>query len=205
MEFLEIVDWDSGLKSGRYVNRTTAHQQGKPHEAVHIWVFTEIEGKPSLLFQQRAQDKPNFPGLLDATVGGHFKAGESLVDVLREAREEINLDVDIEELNFVERHQMVLETDRYKDFEWIDEYFIYRDQPLGEYRFPDGEVIGLAGIYLDDLKELQQNRVEMISVHFLGADQKTARKQIDRSAIVPHHFKDNFISRLLDQFIKFSH
>ncbi len=199
IEYLEIVDWKTGVKTGEQILRSEAHRQGKAHNAVHIWVFSAIDDKPVLLFQQRAHNKPNFPGLLDATVGGHIRAGEGINGVLREAKEELNLDLQASELNFIERHPYTLELPNYTDHEWIDEYFIKRDQSLSTYHFPDGEVIGLAGILLEDLIKVQKSENQQIRITFFDG-KELHKKMIQRSAFVPLHFESDFFARLLKQY-----
>ena len=44
-------------------------------------------------FQRRSLDKDTWPGALDVAVTGHLRAGEAILDGLREAREEIGLDL----------------------------------------------------------------------------------------------------------------
>jgi 8-oxo-dGTP pyrophosphatase MutT (NUDIX family) len=44
-----------------------------------------------VLFQRRSAAKDTWPGAIDVAVTGHYRAGESLAEALREAEEEIGL------------------------------------------------------------------------------------------------------------------
>lgn len=78
--------------------RAQVHRDGDWHGALHVWVFgLEREG-PYLAFQRRGRFKDTHPLVLDATVGGHMRAGETIEETLREVREEIGRSVSLPEL-----------------------------------------------------------------------------------------------------------
>ena len=98
----ELVDvYDDSLKKVGVATRNEAHRKGLWHLNLHCWVVTKRKGG-AVVFQVRSEDKSTFSGLLDSTVGGHFKAGEQLEDVAREIKEEIGLVPDVK----VGKHQM---------------------------------------------------------------------------------------------------
>ncbi|MFA6533664.1 MAG: NUDIX domain-containing protein [Patescibacteria group bacterium] len=67
-------------------SRENIHRLGLLHREVHVWLYNR-EGK--ILFQKRGQDKDTFPGLLDASAGGHVEIGESYSQAaIKELREE---------------------------------------------------------------------------------------------------------------------
>src|ERR671932_1739698 len=85
----------AGHALGRAKARDEVHRDGDWHRSAHIWIYTSEE---RLLFQRRAPGKDTWPGRLDASVGGHYRAGEGLPGVVREAREELGLALDPVEL-----------------------------------------------------------------------------------------------------------
>jgi isopentenyldiphosphate isomerase len=78
---------------------TVIHTQGLPHREVHVWFITPTH---KLIFQRRSLNKSSYPGLLDATVGGHVEIGDSYEQAaLREVEEEAGLNLNPEQLIFL--------------------------------------------------------------------------------------------------------
>ncbi len=98
-ELFDLFDRD-GAPLGRSKPRRDVHRDGDWHRSLHIWVALregpDLPGaprSPHLLFQRRSPEKDTWPGALDVAVTGHLRAGEALLDGLREAREEIGLEL----------------------------------------------------------------------------------------------------------------
>ena len=97
-EYFDILN-SNGTFSGNVASRKECHEKGFWHRAVIMFVINK-EGK--VLLQKRSANKKMWPNLWDITSGGHVLAGElSYQAVIREAREELNLDVKKEELTYV--------------------------------------------------------------------------------------------------------
>ncbi|MBI2631002.1 NUDIX domain-containing protein [Candidatus Nomurabacteria bacterium] len=93
---LDVVDENDQVID--VVSRIKVHQAGLLHREVHVWMF---ENDGNLIFQKRGLNRA-LAGLLDATVGGHMDSGESYADaVLRETREETNLEIPIADLELL--------------------------------------------------------------------------------------------------------
>lgn len=89
-ELLTVYDADERPCGTR--PRAVVHAQGLYHRVCHLWtagVWDDISG---LWIQQRAFDRPLYPGGYDLSATGHIDPGETPeTAVLREAREEIGL------------------------------------------------------------------------------------------------------------------
>lgn len=70
--------------------RRLVHDRGLWHRTLHLWLAVPEDGG-ALLYQLRSDATADWPGLLDASVAGHLRAGESYRDALRESREEIGI------------------------------------------------------------------------------------------------------------------
>jgi isopentenyldiphosphate isomerase len=97
-ERLEVLD-DTGTPTGETKTRAAVHRDGDWHRAFHLWV---VHPEGLVLLQRRATTKDLGGGKVDVSVGGHVRPGESLLDVLREADEEIGLIVRPGDLTFLE-------------------------------------------------------------------------------------------------------
>lgn len=88
MEYVDILDMDGnkiGVKS-----RQDASKAKDIYRIVYLWIISNEK----ILIQQRSFNKKSNPGLWDCAVAGHVLSGENSVDaILREAKEELNLDL----------------------------------------------------------------------------------------------------------------
>ena len=97
-EILEVLD-EEGRPTGRVKPRAEVHRDGDWHRAFHLWV---LHPDGHVLLQRRASGKDLAPGKVDVSVAGHVRPGETLLDMVREAEEEIGLVVRPGQLDFLE-------------------------------------------------------------------------------------------------------
>jgi isopentenyldiphosphate isomerase len=94
---LNIVDEKDNVTG--VATREDIHAKGLLHREMHVWFYNK---KGEVFFQMRAKDKDTFPGLLDASVGGHVEIGDSYEKTaLKEAEEEAGLKIDPRDLKFI--------------------------------------------------------------------------------------------------------
>lgn len=153
-EPFDVLDPD-GRPTGVVKPRGEIHRDGDWHRGLHIWVYGfDEEHHPFVLFQRRSEGKDTWPGALDVAVGGHFRAGETLKETLREAEEEIGLTASIDQLvplgqRFIDAHGP-----GYIDRELNEVFALRCDQPLACYRLHPDEVAGIVAIELDQVVAL---------------------------------------------------
>lgn len=154
MELLEEWDWETGKPTGRSVTRGESYLKGIPHEGVHLWIVRDISGSAEILFQHRAKNKALYPDCLDITVGGHVPFGLERNKIQKEAMEEIGISPEDSEL--IDLGYMMFEekTDTYHHREFQHVYLMKNSLPLDEYRFTDGEVIGIYSVPADFIESL---------------------------------------------------
>lgn len=151
-ELFDIVLAD-GTPTGQTKPRGLVHRDGDWHRAVHVWVAGHDDaGDPFLMFQQRSLAKDTFAGRLDATVGGHYRAGEGLEQALREIEEEIGIAPDPCALRLLGTRVSVNEAEPGTiDHELQDVFLLVDDRPLREFRPHPAEVAALIRFRLEDL------------------------------------------------------
>ena len=99
MEEMFDVLTENGLFTNQIVNRETCHKDGLWHKAVVVFI---INSKNQVLLQKRSATKKLWPNLWDISAGGHVSAGEfGYQAVIREAKEEIGIDIDKGDLLFI--------------------------------------------------------------------------------------------------------
>jgi isopentenyldiphosphate isomerase len=145
-----------GSPTGRTKARALVHRDGDWHRAVHVWVAgRDATGAPFLLFQRRGSGKDTWPGRLDATVGGHFRAGERLAEALREVEEEIGIAAPPATLRPLGTRVWVNESEPgILDHELQEVFLLRDDRPLAAYRPHPAELAALIRFPLSPLLAL---------------------------------------------------
>ena len=153
LELLDILD-ETGLPTGEQKTRLDIHKEGLWHRSIHLWIVKENR---YVLLQRRSRLKDLEGGMIDVSVGGHFAAGESFVDVLREAEEEVGLSVSPADLTYLHTQKAELyyadaeNTDQIAriDREFQEVYFCQCDQDLNQYFLNPEEVDIIYEVPLD--------------------------------------------------------
>ena len=135
---------------------------GLPHRKIVV-----LESDGSLLFQRRAPDKDTWPARLDASVGGHYRAGEGLTGVVREAHEELGIDVDLEELIPLGVRRVVSLEPGVIDREIQDIYLLRCDLSLTAYHPDRDEIDGLALLDAGEAARLHAGAIEHAAAEVL--------------------------------------
>lgn len=150
-ELFDVVTFD-GRPTGRVKARGDVHRDGDWHRALHVWVVGVDGGGPFLTFQRRSLAKDTWGGRLDATVGGHFRAGETLEQTLREIDEEIGASIPLAALTPLGLRLSVNEGEPGTvDHELQDVFLLRDDRPLTEFRPNPAELAALVRFPLDAL------------------------------------------------------
>lgn len=126
----------AGLPTGRTKERAAVHRDGDLHRTLHVWLVKDR----NVLLQRRAAGKDLEPGKLDVAVGGHFLAGETLPEALRETEEELGFRVGISELTYLETARVRRDYPEMQDVELQESYLLRRDAPLTSYALNPEEV-----------------------------------------------------------------
>jgi 8-oxo-dGTP pyrophosphatase MutT (NUDIX family) len=127
-------------------------------------------GVPFLTFQRRSPHKDTWPARYDATVGGHYRAGETLAETVREIEEEIGIIPDQTELRSLGIRVCANEAQPGIIDREIQDVFLWRDDgPLEHFRPNPAELAALVRFPLETL------------VPFLAGE----RSEVDGESIAP--------------------
>lgn len=171
-ERFDIVTSD-GRATGRTKARRDVHRDGDWHRSIHVWVYGIASAQPFLLMNQRGLDKDTWPGVLDATVGGHLAAGETVDDAYREVDEEIGITADPAKLAWIGTRLCSAESVPGIIDRELQETFLYRDdRPLAEYRPNPAELEGLIQLSLSDALRLFAEEVSQVPGVILRANDR---------------------------------
>jgi isopentenyldiphosphate isomerase len=185
-EPFDIVTADGKL-TGRVKPRAEVHRDGDWHRAIHVWVAgLDGQGAAFLTFQRRSPHKDTWPARYDATVGGHYRAGETLAETMREIEEEIGIVPDPKELRPL--GVRVCENEAQPgviDREIQDVFLLRDDRPLEDFRPSPAELAALVRFPLKTL------------VPFLAGE----GSQIDGESLAPAAMRVESITARVDDFI----
>lgn len=119
---------------------------GEYKQSVHIW-FMNDNGE--FLIQKRAPDKKVFPNKWAHTGGGVAAYETPLQTVVRECKEELGIDVDL--------NQTELMLSFKRKFDFIDVYLVKQNFEIEDLVFSDNEVTDAKWVSVDEMKELINN------------------------------------------------
>ncbi|MGH9918832.1 MAG: NUDIX domain-containing protein, partial [Nitrososphaerales archaeon] len=127
-------------------------------------------------------------GLLDSTVGGHYKAGEQLEDVAREIQEEIGLDPDVKKLVPLGSRVDVTGLDGLSKREIAEVFFIRDDRPLRAFKVDPLEVRALLEVRIWDGLRLfsgRSKKIKAMGVEWKAGEAKEAKMEVTKRNFVP--------------------
>jgi isopentenyldiphosphate isomerase len=186
----------NGTPTGEVKTRADVHRDGDWHRSVHVWVAGKSNEVPFLLLQCRSLKKDTWAGRLDATVGGHYRHGESLDDALREVEEEIGVPVEQRDLRRLGIRWCASEEEAgVLDREIQDLFLLQDDRRLGSYSPNPDELAALVRVPIDGLLELFSNEADEISaLNLRPGDSEPSEITITRDVFIPT--LDNYYYRV---------
>lgn len=98
-EYFDVLN-EKGEFTNLVKSREECHKEGLWHKAVVVFIISTDNKR--VLLQQRSSNKKLWPNLWDITAGGHVLKGEfGYQTVIRETKEEIGIDIDKKDLEFI--------------------------------------------------------------------------------------------------------
>lgn len=153
MEYIPNEIWDvldeNGNKTGRYTERGREMATGDYHLIVHVW---KHNGRGEFLIDRRASKRGTSIDGKWETTGGSAVAGEdSLAAALREAKEELGIDLDPSKgklFHHIARHGDDGHT-------WLQDAWVFEhDCPIESVRFQESETCDAMWATVDKIREM---------------------------------------------------
>ena len=169
-ELLEVYD-AAGNPTGKALPRGQVHLEGHWHLAFFCWVARPGPRGPEILLQHRAARKDVWPLRFDGSAAGHVRFGESLHEAAREVREELGIQVGLDDMLSLGRHQQEhRHANGIIDREHQAVHLLVQGPPDTDYAPDPREVAGLAWITTDDLLALIEGRRSEATVRYRAVD-----------------------------------
>ncbi len=183
-------------------DKKEAHRHSGQWHRSFICLLVNPE-KKTVLLQSKVKNLYDFdrPDYVDFTVGGHYQAGESIEDGLRELKEEIGINADFNDLvQLGVRQTAHTITDSFIEYEFQHLFLYPTTRKLDDFALDVSEVKGLIEINIQDGIDLLLEKVEAIPatsatlVHdeMIRKDFKLTRKEFVPSYLI----KDKIFVRL---------
>jgi len=158
-ELVDILNPLDLTKTGQVKYKFEAHINGDWLGSFNLWVVQRYPIQ-AILYQQRSFDAKWAPGLIDVTVGGHYRAGENIKDGLREVEEEIGKKYSFESLVYLGKKMYVGNYENNK-FRYIVDVFLREDNSnINSFRLQYDELEGLVICPISALIALYEGDVD---------------------------------------------
>ena len=203
MENVDILSPPDFKKSGEIKTREQAVENGDWLGGFHLWVI-RTEPEPGLIFQLRSANKSTWPGQLDVSAAGHYLAGETLKDGMREVREEIGKDYNFDKLTYLGKKIFVGVSDDKKKLQTVcDVFFVLDNSSLSSFKLQKEEVAGLMVITIKDLLRVFTQPNYSFTSQITDINKKTSLKTITIGDFIKNW--DNYqykIALLAEKYLK---
>ena len=172
-EIIDVLDPDTGERTGETIFKSEAHKKGIWHSSIHILIVSKDHKKT--LLQKRCEDKKLYPNTWDLAVGGHVGAGEeTITSAKRELSEELGLNPEDYNFEFIEITKEMLNNNGVISNEFVSVYKIISDIDLSKIKLQKEEVADVRWFTKKEFNEL-----------------------IDKKIIIPHKRQYELLNELL--------
>ena len=145
-ELVDVYDKNKN-KTGKTIKRNVSNLLNEDEYIITVHCFI-INSQNKVLLTQRSFNQ-NRGGKWEETHGGLRTGESSLLGMKRELKEEIGIDVKIEELNLV---KTFIRKNKIRDI-----YILKKNIPLEDFKYNDGEVMDCKYVTIEQFKIMIEN------------------------------------------------
>jgi 8-oxo-dGTP pyrophosphatase MutT (NUDIX family) len=174
-------------------DKKAAHVKGLWHRTFSA--LAVIPATRRVILQKKAPGRYTFdrPDYADITVGGHYEAGETIPDGVREVHEELGLPVAYSDLHPIGlRQTAVTLAPDYIEREFQHWHLLPLDIDLEAIPLADAEVSGLVEIGINDALALAEGTIDAVSARYatrVGNGLEYSHANLSRVDLIPNYLK----------------
>lgn len=148
MEMWEVLD-SEGNQTGEIMkkNEPGFFEKGLCHLGAEVWI---INSDNKILIQKRSKQKNLYPNVWAMTGGAVILGENSKETIVREAKEELNIDINQDELTFISKIKI--------DSLWVDIYVLKHDYDIDKMKLQEEEVIDVKWATWKEIDNLVNER-----------------------------------------------
>ncbi|MCB9452016.1 MAG: NUDIX domain-containing protein [Anaerolineaceae bacterium] len=191
----EILDiYDDQLNKIGTKERGAVHRDGDWHKVFHCWVaYRDVSGRDFVVLQRRGANTEVFPNLLDISAAGHYQAGETIYDGVREVQEELGITVDFDDLIPLGVRIGMARYENLIDHQFADVFLLIHDQDISTYHYQVEELAGLVALPVDEGLELCAGDRDRVEVRAVGLQSRIVT--INNDDLIPT--LDDYLYKML--------
>ena len=160
-EFFDVLN-SNGDYTNEVASRKDCHEKGFWHKAVVVAIVSCDNKK--VLLQKRSSNKRMWPDLWDISSGGHVLTGELGYRAgIREAKEELGIDVKREEMEFIGATISENIKDNIINRHFNEYYIVHKDINLNDINFQKEEIQDIKWFDIDEMKKMINNNYDGIT------------------------------------------
>ena len=178
-------------------SREAVHRDGDWHETFQCWFIEQVENTYYIYVQKRSANKKDYPSMYDITAAGHLLVDETVEDGVREIKEELGIDVSLDELTFLQAIPNSITLPNLIDNE-ISLVYLYEVKKPIRFSFLDEEVEAVMRVKLSDFEKLVFGEVDQVfcQKHEDG-EINGCCITISKSQMVPHEM--NYFKKVMNK------
>lgn len=194
-ETIDILQLPELLPTGKTKPILQAIDEGDWLSVFAIWLYKRTSEGTYILFQERSQNATVSPGKLDISAAGHYNAGETGLDGLRELQEELGITPDPAMCHSFGRHiNSYLDTSGRTRRAVLSTYVYEFTGSDSEFVLDEREVPGAYWVPLRELLELyhgQRTSIDLAGFDHTGKQQaRTATIEDFLYNVDDYHFRN---------------
>jgi len=198
MENVDILGPPTFEKSGVVKPRSQAVADGDWIGTFNLWILHD-KPTPSIVYQQRSSHSTWAPSKLDVTAGGHYMAGETIYDGLREVDEELGKKYKKENLVYLGRKLHVgPDVHGLTHHNVVDIFFVTDNSALETYQLEKNEVSAIVSCPVDDLIKFHLDKKEFLA-HGLNNEGEKFKVKVTNDSFPynwdNYHFKISMLAK----------
>lgn len=203
MEQIDILKPPTFKKSGQTKDLAQAWKDEDWIGTFNLWIV-QSKPEPAIIYQQRSPKSSWAPNKLDVSAGGHYAAGEQILDGMREVKEELGKSYAAKDLISLGRKINVSpDVHGHERKNIVDIFMVLDNSPMADFNLQEQEVYAICACPISELLKIHINKDYSFVVNGLNAKKQTVDVKVNQDSF-PYNW-DNYhykIVLLADRFIK---